>query len=601
VVIPGFESADVIASLREDRELIEPARLASERIESGIATAYTELQRYTAFHDSTSFARLRRIAGVTDADIASLQQLTLQISEGDSVVAHVNALAAQVGQFQKLAGIGPEESGAPASADIVERRIAARESVLVATARVQSDLARLIAAHRSAVVVHERRGLRVNVALVLAAFLAMATMLEATRRERRSARADSALRLAAEALAEAPSTAEVARQIAQCAIEVFRGRSAALMSVDGAGAGSPRVVVASTAGEADPFTELAGPYRGSIAERSIEYGRARVLDVEIGGRTVLGLVIPLGVTASPNGAVVVTRSPGRQFRHDEILLGATFGRLAQLAHEKVQLLEQARAARAQLERAMESRNRLMRGFSHDVKNPLGAADGYAGLIEAEAFGPITNDQRRSLGRLRLAIQRALSLIDDLHQLARVETGDVPVHLERTELSHLMLGLAEEYRAAADARGLELVVDVDAGLPTAMTDGSRVRQIVANLLSNAIKYTDEGSVTLRVTSQQSGGSHDRHILIRVTDTGPGIPSDKLGSIFDEFTRLSDRRPGAGVGLAISRHLASAIGGQLDATSEVGRGSTFTLTIPLGAEGESTSRAGGEHEPALGRAE
>lgn len=584
VVIPGFESADVLSSLREDSELIDPARRASEQIESGIGTAYVERHRYDVFHDSASPALLGRLAAENEAQIANLQQLTLQLSDGDSALAHVKTLATHVARFQELAAIGAEKSNAPVSADGLVQRIAARESVLVATARVQSDLARLVAAHRAAVVVHERRGLRVNVALVLAAFLAMASMLEATRRERRSARADSALRRAAEELAEAPSTADVARQIAECAIEVFHGHAAVMLSIDRQGDGSPGVVVASIAGSSDAFAAFAGPYRGSIVERAIAHGQARALDIELDGRTVSALVIPLGVSASPNGAVLVTRVPGQQFRHDEILLGATFGRLAQLAHEKVQLLEQARAARAQLERAMESRNRLMRGFSHDVKNPLGAADGYAALIESEDFGPITKDQRRGIARLRLALQRALSLIDDLHQLARVETGDVPMHLDHTDLAQLVLGLADEYRATADARCLDLVVDVEPTLPMAVTDGARVRQIVANLLSNAIKYTDEGSVTLYASSQHGDDPRDSHILIRVADTGPGIPSDKLDYIFDEFTRLSDRRPGAGVGLAISRHLASAIGCRLDATSEVGKGSTFTLTIPL-AEGDS----------------
>jgi signal transduction histidine kinase len=118
----------------------------------------------------------------------------------------------------------------------------------------------------------------------------------------------------------------------------------------------------------------------------------------------------------------------------------------------------------------------------------------------------------------------------------------------------------------------------------VTDASRVRQVVANLLSNAIKYTDAGSVTLRASRQESGDAQHQSILILVADTGPGIPADKLDSIFEEFSRLSDKQPGAGVGLAISRHLANAIGCTLGVTSEVGKGSAFTLSIPLRVERE-----------------
>lgn len=600
VVIPGAESAEVLASLREDREVIEPARLASERIESGVAAAYIELHRYLAFRDSASPGRLNRLAAQNEANIAKLQQLTRQLRDGDSVVKDVTMLATHLELFQAAATLGAEGSRPAGSAEAIERRILAREAVLLATSRVQSDLDRLVAEHRLAVVFRERRGLLVNAALVLAVLLAMASMLAATRRERRRARGDWALRIAAESFVEAFSTADVARQIAESAIEVSHGQSAAMLRIDGPGGDAPRMVVSAVAGKSDALTKFAGPYRGSIVERAIELGRLQALDVEVGGRTLPLLVIPLGTTASHNGAVIVTLSSRRRFRQDEGESAATFGRLAQLAYEKVQLLEQARIARAQLERAMESRNRLMRGFSHDVKNPLGAADGYAGLIEEEIFGPITDGQRRSISRLRLALHHALSLIDDLHQLARVESGGLPVHLERTDVRQLVLSLGDEYRATAEARHLDLVVDVEADLPTVVTDGSRVRQIIANLLSNAIKYTDEGSVALRASRQPSADTQGQLVLIRVADTGPGIPADKLDSIFEEFTRLSDRQPGAGVGLAISRHLASAVGCSLDVTSEVGKGSTFTLAIPLDVERyeSATSLRVAEPTPAAG---
>ena len=596
VVIPGIESADVLTALREDSELIAPARLASEQIESGIARAYTELHRYVVFRDTASPGRLKRITAQNEGNIAKLRQLTDQLRDGDSVVKDVKVLATRMQRFHALTTAEADELRPAESVEALGRRTAARDSVLTATAQIQSDLARLVAEHRSAVVVHERRGLLVNAGLVLAALLALVSMLAATQRERRRAHRDLALRIAAEALAEAFSTADIARQIAQSAIEVSNGRSAVMLTIDTIAGDSPRMVVSARAGESDALGGFAGPYRGSIVERAIGSGRPNVHDVQIDDRTLRLLVIPLGTTDSPNGAVLVALPPGRRLRPVDHELGATFGHLAQLAYEKLRLLEDARAARSQLERVMESRNRLMRGFSHDVKNPLGAADGYAALIEDEIYGPMTDGQRRGIGRLRRAIRRALSLIDDLHRLARVESGEIPVHFERIDVTQLMLDLGDEYRATADARKLELVVDIDADLPMVVTDASRVRQIVANLLSNAIKYTDTGSVTLRVHHQPGVDPHAQRILIRVADTGPGIPPDKLVSIFEEFTRLSDRQPGAGVGLAISKHLANAIGCSLDVASEVGKGSTFTLAVPLNVErGEPATATHGAEPP------
>lgn len=185
-----------------------------------------------------------------------------------------------------------------------------------------------------------------------------------------------------------------------------------------------------------------------------------------------------------------------------------------------------------------------------------------------------------MDRIRQAIRRALSLIDDLHELGRAETGHVAIHLARTNLAELVTGLGEEYRATADEKRLRFVVEIDPALPSIDTDAGRISQIVGNLLSNAIKYTDAGVVTLSartvVPNDADGG---RSFAIDVSDTGPGIPRDQLGRLFQEFVRAENQpKPGAGLGLAISKLLADALGCQIHVTSELGKGSTFSLRIP-----------------------
>jgi signal transduction histidine kinase len=257
-------------------------------------------------------------------------------------------------------------------------------------------------------------------------------------------------------------------------------------------------------------------------------------------------------------------------------------RQRRLAAENVMLLEKARDARRELERVMASRERLIRGFSHDLKNPLGAADGYADLVVNGIFGEVNDAQRHGIESLRRSIHHALGLIDDLHELARTETGVLALRRESVHIGELVHSLYEEYRGAAHASGLALGVDATNELPVVVTDGGRLRQIIGNLLSNAIKYTRAGSVTLRARSQgcDAGSNGGGWVFVDVIDTGIGIPADKRELIFEEFSRLdSSEKPGAGLGLAISERLAEALGGRILVESEVGAGSTFTVQLPI----------------------
>jgi signal transduction histidine kinase len=268
----------------------------------------------------------------------------------------------------------------------------------------------------------------------------------------------------------------------------------------------------------------------------------------------------------------------------------TFAALAALALRKTVVLEQARARHRELQHATESRARLLRGFSHDVKNPLAAADGHAAIL-AEGIVRDREGQRDSARRIRSSIRAALDLIDDLVELGRAEAGQLQIRNETADMRALVAGVAADFHAAAEAAGLTLETRIASDLPSIDTEVARVRQILGNLLSNAIKYTPPGGrIVLAAAVEQGRRGRDlsRWLAIAVTDSGPGISAEQRQRLFHEFTRLHpDDKPGVGLGLAISERIARLLGAELSVASEVGVGSTFTLWFPMHRERVPTS--------------
>jgi len=245
---------------------------------------------------------------------------------------------------------------------------------------------------------------------------------------------------------------------------------------------------------------------------------------------------------------------------------------------------EAEARRREVERVVEARARFIRGITHDLKNPLGAADGYAQLLETGMGGEITADQREWIERLRRSIHEALVIIDDVLLLSRAETGRLVADIRRVDLAGLVREAVEDHQAAAHAASIDLrALPAPPDLPPVSTDPRRVRQILGNLLSNAVKYTPPGG-RVRVSLSTSPGPSRLGavpgVAVAVSDTGPGIPPEAQEHIFEEFTRVhTGGARGAGLGLAISQRLTRLLGGALSVDSAVGQGSTFTLWLPL----------------------
>ena len=234
---------------------------------------------------------------------------------------------------------------------------------------------------------------------------------------------------------------------------------------------------------------------------------------------------------------------------------------------------------------VESHERLVRGFTHDIKNPLGAADGYLALLEMGIYGPVLAAQSESLGRARAAIRNALTLITQLLDIERAQSGQLAIHWALTDVDAISSDIVRGFRAAADAKRLRLEQLPHRADDSVVieSDPTLVRQILANLVSNAVKYTQpDGHVTVRAHATD-GAALNRAgpwIGIEVADDGPGIPYAKQDMLFREFARFdAGAAEGSGIGLAISQRLAAMLGAVITFTSEPGVGSTFTLWLPV----------------------
>jgi signal transduction histidine kinase len=383
-------------------------------------------------------------------------------------------------------------------------------------------------------------------------------------------------------------------QIAQSALTATNADGAIVQRID---VDRGEVTIAAVAGHHALTLGEWVPYAGSLAERVIERGEPELIPrlAEAGGEfssarlrgcaDCAALTVPLRDSSAPIGILILLREPGkRPFREDEVGRAGMFADLATSAFRKMHLLKEAERRGDELARVMESRARLVRGFSHDVKNPLGAADGYLQLLEEGIPVALSEKQNESVGRARRSIASALKLIEDLTELARAEAGKIVVQREPVDVCRIARDMVEEHRARARAEGLALTVDVPDSLPAIESDASRVRQILGNLLSNAIKYATKGDITVHVAPREHDGAprRGRWLALDVIDTGPGIDPDQQKYLFQEFRRLgtAGATSGAGIGLAISHRLAHALGGDLTVVSAVGRGSTFTLWLPAG---------------------
>jgi signal transduction histidine kinase len=253
---------------------------------------------------------------------------------------------------------------------------------------------------------------------------------------------------------------------------------------------------------------------------------------------------------------------------------------AAMAELKRGMVQTERAARHAAEAANRAKSEFLAGMSHELRTPLNAVLGYAQLLTME--GGLSPRQARGLETIQQSGQHLLALVNDILDLARIEAGRTALNPAPVNLSELLQTVVHLMRVKADEKQLAVVFDAAADLPEAvLADERRLRQVLLNLLGNAIKFTDDGTVTLRASAEPQGKAQ---VLLRldVEDTGIGMHADDVERIFEPFEQVGDaqrRSGGTGLGLAITRALVNDMGGRVQVSSELGRGSRFRIELPL----------------------
>jgi signal transduction histidine kinase len=280
--------------------------------------------------------------------------------------------------------------------------------------------------------------------------------------------------------------------------------------------------------------------------------------------------VPLVTRGRTLGAItfVVGRS-GRRYSSSDLRLAEELARRAAHAVDNARLYREAQEANR-------AKSQFLARMSHELRTPLNAIGGYAELLQMGIRGPVTDVQREDLARIERSQKHLLGLINDLLSFARIETGHVEMRMDSVSLDDALAGVEPLVEPQLTAKGLRYRRGNGGGEVICRADPDKLRQVLVNLLSNAVKFTAAGgevAVEWDVTATT--------VDIHVRDSGRGIPADRLEVIFQPFVQLasglSDGAQGTGLGLAISRELARAMGGEVTATSELGRGSTFTLAL------------------------
>jgi PAS domain S-box-containing protein len=247
---------------------------------------------------------------------------------------------------------------------------------------------------------------------------------------------------------------------------------------------------------------------------------------------------------------------------------------ADLAEQNARLQWQSQ----EVERANRLKSEFLASMSHELRTPINALIGYSALLIDGVLGDINERQRDALRRGRAAAEHLLALINDILDLAKIEAGKMPLHLEDVELRDVIGEVSQQIEPMVRKKALEFVVDIGLECPALHTDRTKVRQVLLNLLSNAVKFTNKGRVSVVARCAEIGDG----VRIDVVDTGIGIREKDLPAIWEDFRQVDQSRTreygGTGLGLSITRKLLDRLGGTVSVRSKYGDGSVFSVLLP-----------------------
>jgi signal transduction histidine kinase len=266
---------------------------------------------------------------------------------------------------------------------------------------------------------------------------------------------------------------------------------------------------------------------------------------------------------------------GTTFRESLAALRTAHAELEQRVNERTLQLANANHA---LEQASLAKDRFFANMSHELRTPLNAIIGFTGTLLMRLPGPLTPDQEKQLHTVRQSAEHLLALINDVLDLAKVESGTLEMPQELVECQAVIAEVVASLHPLAAQKGLQLLVDAPAEPLVIKANHRALSQILINLVNNAIKFTERGHVKIILDQLQDGRA-----AIHVTDSGIGIRLEDQEQLFQLFTQIKGaqtrQHEGTGLGLNLSQKLAGLLGGQITVQSAPGQGSTFTLTLPL----------------------
>jgi GAF domain-containing protein len=332
--------------------------------------------------------------------------------------------------------------------------------------------------------------------------------------------------------------------------------------------------------------------RGSVTGRVLMEGKAvQVHDVladpeyalgdisrVAGFRTHLG--VPLLREGSPIGVILLSRTAVRPFDEKQIALAQTFADQAVIAIENTRLFDEIQDKSQQLAEASQHKSQFLANMSHELRTPLNAILGYTELIVDGVYGAPPEKMGAVLKRIESNGRHLLGLINAVLDLSKIEAGQLTLELADYSLGDVTQTVFSAVEALAIDKKLALKAEIAPDLPHGRGDERRLAQVLLNLVGNAIKFTDAGEVV--ITAAASNGSFN----VSVRDTGPGISAADQAKLFQEFQQadnsITRKKGGTGLGLAISKRIIEMHGGRIWVESEVGRGSTFCVTLPVHAQ-------------------
>ena len=306
------------------------------------------------------------------------------------------------------------------------------------------------------------------------------------------------------------------------------------------------------------------------------YPRSWQFAQKIGRHTMLS--VPLMREGKPFGTMFLRRTEVRPFSDKEIALASTFADQAAIAIENVRLFREIQEKSAQLEIANKHKSEFLANMSHELRTPLNAIIGFSEVLIDKMFGEVNEKQADYLKDIHESGRHLLSLINDILDLSKIEAGRMDLELSTFHLPSALSNAMTLVRERAQRHGIALGLDVDPQLGEFQADERKFKQIVVNLLSNAVKFTPDGG---RV--DVSAKRDTTKIAIAVKDTGIGIAPEDQAAVFEEFKQVgrdyTRKAEGTGLGLALTKRFVELHGGEIHLASSLGKGSTFTVTLPI----------------------